>query len=160
MISDSFSATLISVSDQAIKIFRYSFQVCENALDTFGHVNNAQFLRYLEEARWDLMNLSGFSLQKIHQQQTGPVVLQVTIRFRRELKARDRCVILSQAKGIDRRGIADVQQDIRSEDLKTLHAEATLKIGYFDMKLRKLILPPEDWLKTLGFPSSAKEGHA
>ena len=68
----------------------YELLIHEQHLDTFGHVNNAAYLQILEEARWDLITRNGYGLDEVHRRRIGPVVLDVELRFRRELRNRQR----------------------------------------------------------------------
>lgn len=46
--------------------------------DAFGHVNNARYLEFLEEARWSLFDPEGTSLPPV-----GLVVARIAIDYRR-----------------------------------------------------------------------------
>lgn len=131
------------------EIFSYENQVCETELDVFGHVNNANYLRILEKARWSFINQNDYGLKRIQEEKQGPVLLEVNLQFRRELKALDHILVLSQCQKIETKFMT-VKQIIIREDLK-LAAEAKFLIGFFNLESRKLILPPENWLDAIGF---------
>ena len=78
--------------------FIYTLMIKENHLDTFGHVNNAAYLTLYEEARWDFITKNGYGLDVIQREQKGPVVLDVNLRFKRELKNRQLISIHSQSQ--------------------------------------------------------------
>ena len=71
----------------------YSLLIRESHLDTFNHVNNAQYLTLFEEARWQVITERGFGLSEIQKTGTGPVVLEAALRFRREVKLREKVII-------------------------------------------------------------------
>ena len=71
------------------KIFSYPTYIKEIHLDAFGHMNNAAYLTVFEEARWDLITKNGFGIQKINETGLGPTILEVKLKYLRELKARD-----------------------------------------------------------------------
>ena len=73
----------------------YELLIQEQHLDTFGHVNNAAYLQILEQARWDLVTRNGYGLDEVHRRKIGPVVLEIRLRFRRELRNRQRVTIRS-----------------------------------------------------------------
>jgi thioesterase-3 len=133
----------------AWKKHSYPLQILEGHLDTFFHVNNAVYLEILEEARWDWITQGGYGLERIRAEKQGPVVLAVNIIFKRELKLRQKIVVETQVENYLSR-VADIKQIIRGED-GFVHAEATLKFGFFNTEARKMITPPKDWLKALGF---------
>ena len=66
-------------------VFEYDLLIQEFHLDSFGHVNNAIYVELYEEARWDFITKSGFGLDYIQLHQKGPVILDLKVRFRREL---------------------------------------------------------------------------
>ena len=67
----------------------YPITVKESHLDTFGHINNATYLQILEEARWNLITERGFGLNYIQQIKQGPVILEVNIKFLKEIGLRE-----------------------------------------------------------------------
>lgn len=135
----------------------YSFTVKEGHLDTFGHVNNAAYLSIFEEARWDWINRGGYGFERIHREKKGPVLLEVNLRFRRELKLHQEVQIESQVESISElktSKIFEVVQKMISNEAG-IHCEARFKIGFFDMTTRKLIQPPAEWLKAIGWTQSS-----
>src|SRR5204862_6025701 len=77
-------------------IYTYPTVINETQLDSFGHVNNAVYLTIFEEARWDLLNKNNFGIQKIRETGLGPTILEINIRYLKELRARDNIVIHTQ----------------------------------------------------------------
>jgi len=57
-------------------------------LDSYQHVNNAVYLNYLEQARWEFFRETGL-LEMIEQHQLFLVVIEINIRYQRELKLLD-----------------------------------------------------------------------
>ena len=51
-------------------------------LDSFGHVNNAVYLQYLEYARCEYMNQAGLGFQKFHDWGVTPFVTKVEIEYK------------------------------------------------------------------------------
>lgn len=130
-------------------IFEYEVTIRELHLDSFGHVNNAVYVQLYEEARWDFITKNGFGLDTIQKQQQGPVLLDLKVRFKRELKNRETIKIQSQTIEIVSSKIMLLEQKMLKADGKVA-SEAIFTIGFFDMKERKLIDGSEDWLKAVG----------
>ncbi|MGL4997023.1 MAG: acyl-CoA thioesterase [Deefgea sp.] len=91
-------------------------------LDLYGHVNNARYLEFLEEARWGLMeeygDLSWFMAQKL-----ALVVSRIDIRYLRSATMGDQLVIETQMSEIlPREG--RINQKITRKDNGKLVAEA------------------------------------
>lgn len=130
------------------RIFECSIQILEHHLDSFGHVNNARYFDLYEQARWDFITKYGYGLREVKEKQKGPVVLDVNCRFKRELLNREFVTITSQTKDSNGK-IMSIYQQIIKED-GSIASEATFTFGFMDLKLRKLIDPPEQWLKAVG----------
>ena len=54
----------------------YRTLVKERHLDSFGHVNNAQYLVLFEEARWDRSTSAGYGMHLVQRKGIGSVILQ------------------------------------------------------------------------------------
>ncbi len=131
------------------EVFKYRLQILEHHLDSFGHVNNAVYLQILEEARWDFITKKGFGLDVIKKIQKGPVILEIKIKFKRELKNREWIEIHSQAVEPINDRMYVLKQEIFNADGKVM-TEVFLTIGFFDMVLRKLLVPEKEWLRAIG----------
>jgi len=127
----------------------YRFQVLEKHLDTFGHVNNAQYLVLYEEARWDLIENNGFGINRIKAEAAGPVLLEATVKFKRELKNREWIRIQSFAGEMNGKLMVINQQMVKPDG--KIASEASFTVGFMDLKERRLIVPPDDWLKIFGY---------
>lgn len=127
----------------------YVVLILESHLDTFGHMNNASYLMLFEEARWDLITRNGYGLRQVQEVQKGPIVLELTMKFRREINLREKILIKTEL--VDYTGkIGHFRQEMIKED-GTLATELSLAMGLFDMKERKLIEPTPEWKKAIGF---------
>lgn len=132
-------------------VFEYTTQILEFHLDTFGHVNNARYLDLFEEARWDFITKFGYGLRDIQKSKQGPVILEVTCKYKRELLNREKITITSQTTAV-RGKIMYIHQKMIKEN-GDIAAEADFTVGFMDLKQRKLIVPPHDWLVATGVES-------
>lgn len=133
--------------------FEYEVLIREMHLDSFGHVNNAVYVQLYEEARWDFITKNGFGLDYIQKHQVGPVILDLNVRFKRELKNRELIRIISRTTELVSSKIMILQQQILKPDGKVA-SEATFTVGFFDMKERKLINANPEWLRACGIKSA------
>lgn len=129
------------------KLFFHSIVIQETDLDSFGHVNHTAYLTLYEQARWDIITKNGYGFQKIRESGCGPTILEVTIRYLKELKARDEITIESQALPYERKIGKMVQKMVRSDGICST---AEFTFGLFDIHQRKLVQPTEEWLKAIG----------
>lgn len=127
--------------------FTYSFVVEKKHLDSFGHVNNAMYLMLFEAARWDLIIKNNYGLEKIQATGIGPTILEIRIRFVRELLLGQEITIESEMVMLKNKIGKMAQKMIRNGQVC---CEAEFTIGLFDLKARKLILPTPEWLKAIG----------
>lgn len=126
----------------------YKLLVRELHLDTFGHMNNAMYLSILEEARWQLITERGYSLKEIQRRGQGPVILEVNLKFLKELKLREEIEIHTSL--IDYPGkVGRLKQEILNSKGE-LSAEAVFTLALFDLKERKIIEPTPEWRKAVG----------
>ena len=130
------------------KKFEYKIQILEHHLDTFGHVNNAKYLELYEQARWDFISNNGYGLDKIISEKKGPIILDVNLRFKRELVNREVITVVSESLEVKSK-ISRMKQKMVKED-GTIASEAVFTFGFMDLAKRKLIEPPAEWLNAIG----------
>ena len=132
----------------SFKVYEQTIVIREEHLDTFGHVNNARYLEIFEQARWDLITDNGFGLDHVRKTGTGPVVLEVTLKFLREVTNRQHMTIRSSIDSYE--GKIGRMTQLMLDDQDRVCCEAKLVIGQWDTKTRKLIEPTPDWRKAIG----------
>ena len=115
--------------------------------DVQGHLNQSVYLQYAEHARWSVLQTAGISQAVLAARGLGPVTLETTIRYRRELRAGDEievtCVFLwGEGKSFR------IEQTIRKTD-GTVAAEITAVGGLMDLTERRLVSGPRDAFKSL-----------
>lgn len=128
-------------------LYSYPLLIKENHLDTFGHVNNATYLAIFEEARWEFVTNNGYGLQKMIDTGLAPTILEVSLRFLREVRLRDEVVIQTQLLSYKGKIGVILQKMMRGTEV-CCNAEFT--IGLFDLKERKMVLPTPEWLAAIG----------
>lgn len=126
---------------------QYPLTIKEFHLDTFGHVNNATYLEIYEEARWELISSKGYGLDKIKSTGLGPIILEINLKFLKELRLREHVIIHSKSLGYKGK-IGKLKQWITDSE-GNICSEVEMVIGLFDTKNRKLIEPTEEWLKAV-----------
>ncbi|MGW1819859.1 acyl-CoA thioesterase [Streptomyces sp. NPDC002125] len=109
-------------------------------LDTQGHLNQAVYLQYAEHARWELLREAGVAQEKLLAHGIGPVQLEVTVKYLRELRGGDR-VRVSCELSYGAKKTFGVRQRIVKED-GTVAAEIQGVGGILDLTARRLIADP------------------
>ncbi|WP_330460586.1 acyl-CoA thioesterase [Streptomyces sp. NBC_00820] len=115
--------------------------------DVQGHLNQAVYLNYAEHARWSLLQAAGISQARFLGRGVGPVALETTIRYRRELLAGEEVDVTCAFEWGEGKTFR-IRQEVRKSD-GTVAAEVTAVGGIMDLKARKLVADPRDVFKEL-----------
>lgn len=129
-------------------LFKYEVIIKEHHLDSYGHVNNAIYLALYEEARWEAITSRGYGYKKVHDTGLGPVILEINLKFTKELKLREKIVITLEVASYKGK-ICKLRQLMIKEN-QEIASEAIFTTAFFDLKNRKLISPNADWLRAIG----------
>ena len=125
---------------------KYQITIKENHLDTFGHVNNAAYLEIYEQARWEALNDHGVSVKKITDDQIGPVLLRVELKFKKELLLREMVEVRSKLIGRPNPKVMKISQEM-VKSCGEVACEAVFDIGVMDLTKRKLVRLEGVWLE-------------
>jgi thioesterase III len=107
-------------------------------VDIYGHVNNARYLEFLEEARWDAIEES-IDVRDIMQKGYAFNVVNININYRRPAIPNDVIVIESEvAKLNSRSGV--VHQTVKLKGTETIVADADVTFVMFDVKNNKVAM--------------------
>lgn len=115
--------------------------------DTQGHLNQAVYLQYAEHARWEYLLAAGIRQADLLAEGVGPVVLETTVKYLRELRAGD-TVEISCAFGWREGKTFQVMQRLTRED-GVPAAEITGVGGILDLAARRLVADPREPLRAL-----------
>jgi YbgC/YbaW family acyl-CoA thioester hydrolase len=113
-------------------------------------MNNANYLTLFEEARWDLITKRGYGLDRIHQLKIGPVLLEISLKFKREVQNREMVTITTGV--LKQEGKITTLRQVMSNSKDEVACVADFVVGLFDLKSRKLIDYTPEWKKALGLP--------
>ncbi|GAA2918783.1 MULTISPECIES: acyl-CoA thioesterase [Streptomycetaceae] len=116
-------------------------------LDTQGHLNQAVYLQYAEHARWELLRAAGLPQEKLLAGGVGPVQLEVTVKYLRELRAGDRVRVSCAFVHGSGRTFGVVQRIVKEDG--TVAAEISGVGGMLDLTARRLIADPAGHLASL-----------
>jgi len=106
-------------------------------LDVYQHVNNARYLEFLEEARWQwLEEVNAFNWLK--EQQLAFVVVNININYRRPAVLGDVLAIDSQMKQLNGKS-GMIAQRVVLEASDTVVADAALTFVCIDLRTQKAV---------------------
>ncbi|MEU6197146.1 acyl-CoA thioesterase [Streptomyces sp. NPDC047061] len=115
--------------------------------DVQGHVNQAVYINYAEHARWSLLQAAGVTQAELIGRGVGPVGLETTIRYKRELLAGDEVDVTCAFEWSGGKTFRVVQKITKADG--TLAAEVDAVGGLLDLKARKLVADPREVFKEL-----------
>jgi acyl-CoA thioester hydrolase len=104
-------------------------------------VNNAVYHQYGDHARWECLRAAGISVDDLRRDGVGPVTLENTIRFHRELRGGDEVEVSCAFEWGAGKTFA-IRQEFRRADGE-LAAELTGVGGLMDLKARRLLPDPK-----------------
>jgi acyl-CoA thioester hydrolase len=116
-------------------------------LDTQGHLNWAEYLHYAEHTRWEFLAAAGITQDGLLATGVGPVVLDVSVAFRRELRGGDE-VDVSCAFVFGGRPTFRILQDFKRPD-GMVAASLSSMSGLIDLRERRLIEDPAKHFRAL-----------
>jgi acyl-CoA thioester hydrolase len=117
-------------------------------VDTQGHLNQAVYLQYGEHARWEFLRALGIPQDKLIASGVGPVALETTLRFHRELRSGDE-VDVSCAFEWPGGKTFRVKQEFHRVSDGVLAAEITAVVGILDLEARRLVPDPAERFRAL-----------
>ena len=129
------------------KTYRSTIEVRAYELDSFGHVNHANYLHYLETARWKMLGEEGVTLETIRAWDSWPVIAELAIQYRRPAHAGDHLDVETRLLEFRRSSMRIEQTITRGE---TLIASATIRSVIVNGKGTPVEAPPE-MRKRFGF---------
>ena len=125
-----------------------TIRISESQLDSFGHLNHARYFELFEQSRWDIITERGFGIDVIRRTKTGPVILEASAKFLRELAPREEVIIRSELISYEKKIGKFRQLMIKANG--EVACEATFTFGLFDIERRRLIDPTPEWAYAVG----------
>ena len=126
--------------------FRVRIGVRGYELDTNGHLNQAVYLLYAEHARRECFRSAGIAEDEQQAAGVGPVLLETTIRFRRELRDGDEVDVSCEFSWGEGKTFR-IRQEITRVD-GTVAAELDSVAGVLDREVRRLVPDPGGVLRS------------
>lgn len=83
-------------------------------LDSFGHVNHAVFLNYLEHARFEALKAAGFSWTVLDERQWSIFVVRIEVDYVSEARREDQLLIRTWADSFRRTSMILAQEIVRA----------------------------------------------
>jgi thioesterase-3 len=111
-------------------------------VDFIGHVNNAKYLEYFEWARFDWICQLGYTPEELQRRQIMPVVVNININYRKELRMLDQVQVRSFAVRAGEKSFV-VRQELYNQKGE-LACDADVTMVMIDARERRAIRLPAD----------------
>jgi acyl-CoA thioesterase FadM len=130
----------------ALEAVRMPLRVWPTDLDTYGHVNNGRYLTLMDMGRLEWGLRTGLAVAMLRRR-WYPVLGAASVEFRRELRAFQRCELVTRLAAWDDKWFFFEQH---MEHAGQVHARAVVR-GV--TKLGRQTVPPAEVLATVGLAS-------
>ncbi|MCG7210236.1 acyl-CoA thioesterase [Streptomyces arenae] len=115
--------------------------------DVQGHLNQAVYINYAEHARWSLLQAAGITQAQLVGRGVGPVALETTIRYKRELLAGDEVDVTCAFDWSGGKTFRVLQSIVKADGTQAAEIEAVG--GLLDLRARKLVTDPSEIFREL-----------
>ncbi|GGK76002.1 acyl-CoA thioesterase [Mangrovihabitans endophyticus] len=127
--------------------FTVDFTVRAYETDRMGHLNTIVYMQYAEHARWELLRAAGLRQSELLAGGVGPVNLETTVRFHKELLAGDHVRVSCRFVWGSGKSFRTEQSFRTPAD--ELVAEVIGVGGLLDLSRRRLIADPAQRFRSL-----------
>ncbi len=121
-------------------MFRVTIAVRADDLDGNGHVRGPAYLAYADHARWVCVRAAGIDPAELTARRIGPVNLETTVRFHRELVPGSEVSVSCEFRYGEGK-TSQVRQEFHASD-GTLVASVSSVSGLLDLDRRRLLPDP------------------
>lgn len=109
------------------KIYHCSLDVRGYELDSFGHVNHATYISYLEHARWKLLEEEGIGLKEFAHWKRWPVIARLEASYLKPTFLGEKLDVQTQLEARGRTGFI-AHQTIFRGDVPVLKAQVRVVV--------------------------------
>ena len=111
-------------------------------LDSFGHVNHAVFLNYLEHARFKALREAGFSWDVLAERHWSIFVVRIEVDYMAEATRGDKLLIRTWADSFRRTSMVLAQEIVRANDPHTVVTSSRVTAVWIGPNRKPMRLPP------------------
>jgi len=112
-------------------------------LDSFGHVNHAVFLTYLEHARFEALREAGFDWGILVERQWSIFVVRIEVDYVSEASRGDRLRIRTWAESFRRTTMVLAQEIVRDDDPSVVVTRSRVTAVWIGPDRRPMRVPPD-----------------
>jgi YbgC/YbaW family acyl-CoA thioester hydrolase len=134
---------VMSNSSDGARVAEAFVEVRSYELDSFGHVNHAVFLNYLEYARFEALRQGGFPYEELVARGWGVYVVRIEVDYLKEARLGDRLLVRTWAAGSKRSSVVFAQEIRRTTAPADVLARARVTAVWVGPDRRPARVPDE-----------------
>jgi YbgC/YbaW family acyl-CoA thioester hydrolase len=127
--------------------FTTNFHVRSYEMDSFGHVNNAVYLQYLEYARGEFLRQQGLSFADFAAWNTFPYVIHVDITYKSSCRAHDEIKVVGWISKWSKAGFV-MDYEMHNCSSGRLCVEAQIRFAFVNDQ-EKIVPVPEEFISRM-----------
>jgi acyl-CoA thioester hydrolase len=112
-------------------------------IDSFGHVNHAVFLHYLEHARFEALEAAGFSWPALAERDWQIFVVRIEVDYFEQARRGDRLIVRTWAEAFRRTMMTLAQEIVRESDPASVVTRARVTAVWIGPDRRPMRVPEE-----------------
>lgn len=116
-------------------------------MDSFGHVNNASFLTYIEQAR--IRYFDDVSAWHYDPSKEGVILAHASLDFIRPLHFKEELMVLTMCTHIGTKSISIVHRVVAEETMEEVATAESVLVA-FNYTIEKSIAVPAKWREAIG----------
>jgi acyl-CoA thioester hydrolase len=125
-------------------------------LDSFGHVNHAVFLNYLEHGRFRALAAAGFEWDVLAERGWSIFVVRIEVDYLAEATRGDSLLVRTWADSFRRTSMVLAQQIVRAGEPDVVVARARVTAVWIGPDRKPMRVPPEVRAGLTGVPAEAR----
>jgi YbgC/YbaW family acyl-CoA thioester hydrolase len=133
----------MSGAPTGVPVAETRLQVRSPEIDSFGHVNHAVFLHYLEHARYEALEAVGFSWPTLSARDWQIYVVRVEVDYLSQARRGDELVIRTWADSFRRTTMVLAQEIVRGDDVRSTVVRARVTAVWIGPDRRPMRVPEE-----------------
>jgi acyl-CoA thioester hydrolase len=136
-------------------IHERTFRVRHHECDAYGHVNNANYLRYMQEAAFDASAAAGYPFSRYEEMGSLWLVYETEIEYLNPLRYGDVVTVRTWVENF-RRSRSRRRYDLRNADTGEMVARGSTDWVYIDSQSQRPVRIPQE-MREAFFPEGAPE---
>jgi len=128
---------------EGVPIAETTITVRSSEIDSFGHVNHAVFLHYLEHARYEALERSGFSWPTLAERDWRIFVVRIEVDYVAEARRGEKLLVRTWAESFRRTTMVLAQEIVRLGTPEAVVTRARVEAVWMGPDRRPMRVPNE-----------------